>query len=293
MEIRELPGLNDLKVSTPPPTRRRRTWRRRLVDWSFCYVGIMLVRLLLEGRLVYHPEAATESWVSPPDPTIEDVYFALPTGERIHGWWWPRAGCERAVLYCHGNSGNLSQRGGILRCWADVNDGSILIFDYPGFGRSTGRPGEQSCCAAGEAAWNWLTAEQQIPPRQIVLLGTSLGGGVATELARVHDCRALVLVKTFTSVPDMAQAVVPWLPARYLVRHRFDNLSKLPQIHRPVFIAHGTADTVIPFAHGERLFAAANEPKEFVPLPDEDHNEDVSAEMSNRLRRFFAAYAGN
>jgi pimeloyl-ACP methyl ester carboxylesterase len=293
MGIRELPVVNDSTPSSPPPARRRQTWRRRLIDWGFCYVGMMVVLMLLEGRLVYHPETAAESWVAPPDPPIEDVYFDLPTGERVHGWWWPRTGSGRAVIYCHGNAGNLSQRGSVLRRWADVIDGSILIFDYPGFGRSTGRPGEPSCCAAGEAAWTWLVAEKQIAPDQIVLLGTSLGGGVATELARAHGCRALVLVKTFTSVPDMAQAMVPWLPARYLVRNRFDNLAKLPQIHRPVFIAHGTADTVIPFAHGERLFAAANEPKEFVPLPGEGHNEDVSAEMASRLRRFLAANAGN
>jgi pimeloyl-ACP methyl ester carboxylesterase len=263
-----------------------------LADWGFCYVGIMVVLLLLEGRLIYHPETAGESWLPLPHPASEDVYFDLPTGERIHGWWWPRAGSDRAVLYCHGNSGNLSQRGGLLRHWADVIDGSVLIFDYPGFGRSTGRPNEQSCCAAGEAAWNWLAVEKHIPPRQIVLLGTSLGGGVATELACKHDCRALVLVKTFTSVPDMAQATVPWLPARYFIRHRFDNLAKLPHIHRPVFIAHGTADSVIPFAHGERLFAAANEPREFVPLTGEEHNEEVSPEMAGRLRRFLAAYSG-
>jgi pimeloyl-ACP methyl ester carboxylesterase len=290
---REFTGPSEVIPASPPRVRRRRSWRRRLVDWGFCYVGVMVVLMLLEGRLIYHPETAVESWVSPPDPAITDVFFDLPTGERIHGWWLPRAGSERVVLYCHGNAGNLSHRGGVLHRWADVVDGSVLIFDYPGFGRSTGRPTEQSCCASGEAAWNWLTVEKQTPPHKIVLMGTSLGGGVATELARAHDCRALVLVKTFTSVPDMAQATVPWLPARYLVRHRFDNLSKLPQIHRPVFITHGTADSVIPFSHGERLFAAANEPKQFVPIQGEDHNEDVSTEMASRLQRFLAAHAGD
>jgi pimeloyl-ACP methyl ester carboxylesterase len=293
MGIEKLSQSNDSTAATPPPTRRRRTWRRHFLDWGFCYVVIMLVMMLMEGRLIYHPETAGESWVASPDSAIEDVYFDLPTGERIHGWWLPRPGSDRVVLYCHGNAGNLSHRGSVLRRWADVVDGSVLIFDYPGFGRSTGGPSEQSCCAAGEAAWNWLVTEKQIRPGQIVVMGTSLGGGVATELARVHDCRTLVLVKTFTSVPDMAQSVAPWLPARYLVRHKFDNLAKLPQIHLPVFITHGTVDSVIPFAHGERLFAAANEPKEFVPLPGENHNEDVCAEMFARLQQFLAAHPGH
>jgi hypothetical protein len=255
-------------------------------------VGLVLVLMLLEGRFIYHPTPAAASWSDPPDPAVQDVYLDSPTGERIHGWWWPRRGSDRAVIYCHGNAGNLSHRGGGLARWADTAGGaSVLIFDYPGFGRSTGAPTERNCYAAGEAAWTWLTAEQGIRPERIVLVGASLGGAVATDLACRHDCAALVLVKSFTSVPDMAQSMFPWLPARYFVRHRFDNSSKLPNMHRPVLVTHGTADRVIPFVHGERLFAAANEPKEFVSLPGNDHNDRLPDEFFTRLRRFLDEYA--
>ena len=149
MAIRQSAEPNGLAAIPPPPARRRRTWRRRLIDWGFCYVGLMLMVPLMEGRLLYHPETASESWVFPPDAAIEDVYFNLSSGERIHGWWLPRAGSGRALLYCHGNAGNLSHRGSVLHLWADTIDGSVLIFDYPGFGRSTGGPSEQTCCAAG------------------------------------------------------------------------------------------------------------------------------------------------
>jgi fermentation-respiration switch protein FrsA (DUF1100 family) len=256
------------------------------------YCGILLVLLALENRFLYHPLPALESWNDKPDPSVRDVYFNLPSGERVHGWWWPRAGAAGAVLYCHGNAGNLSHRGGGLARWADVIGGSILIFDYPGYGHSTGLPTEKNCYAAGEAARNWLVEEQNIPDGRILLVGASLGGAVATELAHGHGCRALVLVKAFTSIPDMAQAMFPWLPARYFVRHRFDNLSKLPQILRPVFITHGTTDGVIPFRLGERLFAAANEPKEFLALPGNDHNDKLPDALFTRLRRFLAAHAG-
>src|SRR5207244_7951593 len=126
-----------------------------------------------------------------------------------------------------------------------------------------------------EAAWTWLTTEQKLDPGRIVLVGASLGGAVATDLAREHECRALVLLKAFTSIPDMAHSRFPWLPARYFVRHRFDNLPQLPLVRRPVFVTHGTTDRVVPFAHAKRLFAAANEPKEFVPLPGNDHNDKL------------------
>src|SRR5947209_6879212 len=118
-----------------PPARRRRTWRRRLTDWTFCYVGMIVVLMILEDRIIYHPTPAAESWREPPDPAVQDVFLDLPTGERAHGWWWPRRGSNRAFIYCHGNSGNLSDRGGGLARWADAVDGSALIIDYPGFGR--------------------------------------------------------------------------------------------------------------------------------------------------------------
>jgi fermentation-respiration switch protein FrsA (DUF1100 family) len=268
-----------------------------LVGLALGYIGILVVLLALENRFVYHPLPADQAWVAPPDAGIQDVYFDLLTGERIHAWWWPRRGAPNgagsrtdAVLYCHGNAGNLSHRAGTLIRFADVLESSALIFDYPGYGKSTGTPTERSCCAAGEAAWNWLTTEQKIPAERVTLLGASLGGAVATQLAREHGCRALVLIKAFTSIPDMATSRFPWLPARYFVRHRFDNLEKLPLVHRPVFITHGTADRVIPFRHSERLFAVANEPKEFVPLPGDDHNDRLPDELFTRLRRFVAEH---
>jgi pimeloyl-ACP methyl ester carboxylesterase len=273
--------------STELPVKPARwRWRRWLIGLVATYVGILLVLLALENRFIYRPTTAAESWRDPPDPAVQDVYLDLSTGERIHGWWWPRPNTTRAILYCHGNALNLSHRGGSLARWSDTLDGSILIFDYPGFGRSTGAPTERSCLAAGAAAWNWLNTEQKISAENIVLCGASLGGAVATDLAHEHGCRALVLIKAFTSIPDMATARFPWLPARYFVRHRFDNLSKLPQIHRPVFITHGTGDRVVPYVHGERLFAAANEPKLFAPLAGDDHLDKLPDELFTRLRRF-------
>jgi fermentation-respiration switch protein FrsA (DUF1100 family) len=261
-----------------------------LVRLAVGYIGIIVVLLALENRFLYHPLPSQDSWIDSPDPAVRDVYFDLPTGERVHAWWWPRPGSDRVTIYCHGNAGNLSHRGGGLARWADVIDGSVLIFDYPGYGRSTGVPTEKNCYAAGEAAWNWLATEQHVASGRILLVGASLGGAMATELAREHGCQALVLIKAFTSVPDMAQVMFPWLPARYFVRHKYDNVSRLPQIHRPVFIAHGTADTVVPYRLGERLFAAANQPKEFLPLPGDDHNDKLPDELFMRLRAFLASH---
>lgn len=273
------------------PTRGKRRWLRWLGALVVVYFGIIVLLLFLENWFIYHPVTAAQSWIEPPEPCIQDVFLDSSTGDRIHGWWRPKVNATGAMIYFHGNAGNLSHRGGGLARWADVLDSSILIIDYPGYGQSTGTPSEPSCYAAGEAALSWLANEQHFSPERIVLNGASLGGAIATELALHHECRALVLIKAFTSIPDMAQDRFPWLPLRRLVHHQYDNLSKLPNIHRPVFIVHGTTDRVIPFAHGERLFAAANEPKEFVPIAGNDHNDRLPDEVFTRLRRFVTSHA--
>ena len=125
-----------------------------------------------------------------------------------------------------------------------------------------------------------------MPEQRIILMGGSLGCAIATELAVHHPARALVLTAPFTSVPDMAQKTFPWLPARWLVRNRMDNLRKIREVTCPVLIAHGTADTLIPFSQGERVFEAANQPKRFFPMPGHDHDELPSPAGFAALRDF-------
>ncbi len=150
---------------------------------------------------------------------------------------------------------------------------AVLVFDYPGYGRSSGVPSEAGCYAAGDAAYDWLSKVQHVPAERIILVGGSLGGGIATDLARRRPHRVLVLVAAFTSFPDMAQLKYPWLPARWLVHNHFDNLGKIADCRGPVFIAHAPQDKLIPFEQGERLFAAAHEPKRFFPMPNYWHND--------------------
>jgi fermentation-respiration switch protein FrsA (DUF1100 family) len=161
-----------------------------------------------------------------------------------------------------------------------------MLFDYPGYGWSEGRPTEEGCYAAGEAAFSWLVDAAGIEPRRIVLLGESLGGGTAVELATRHDHRALALIFTFTSLPEVAKSHFPFLPTRQMMRTRFDNLSKIGLCNRPVFIAHGPEDEVVPFSHGQRLFAAANSPKEFLQLDGFGHSLPRGDVFSVPLARF-------
>jgi fermentation-respiration switch protein FrsA (DUF1100 family) len=164
---------------------------------------------------------------------------------------------------------------------------SVLAFDYPGFGQSEGVASEAGCYAAADAAYDWLA--QQVPAQQIILVGQSLGGGVATEIASRRTHRALVLLKTFTSFPDVARAELPIFPfAQWLAHNHFDNLGKIKQCHGPVFIAHGDCDHLIPFSQAQQLFEAAPDPKRLLCLKGCGHHGDVMPIILPALADFLA-----
>jgi fermentation-respiration switch protein FrsA (DUF1100 family) len=272
------------------PRLRSRLWRLlRLV--LIGYVGVLILLVAFERRFIYYPVPAAASWHEPPDPTIRDVTLRAATGEAIHAWWLPRPGSADVMLYSHGNAGNLSHRGpGVVR-WSEQLDASVLIYDYPGYGKSEGVPSEPGCHAAARAAFDWLTREQKYEPGRVILFGASLGGAMAAQLAANHDHRALILVAPFTSIPDMAAVRFPWLPARYFVRHKFDNFANLPRCRRPVVIVHGTADSIVPYRHAERLYEVANEPKMLIPVKGADHNMSLPDDFFPRLREFLSQHA--
>lgn len=273
------------------PTRAERAtfWRflrRPVLILGGSYFGVLVLLLMLENALVFHPAKEVQDWEPPPAPEVQDVHLTSQDGTAIHAWWWPTPGARGAILYCHGNAGNLSHRGPSIAKLRDLLGESVLIFDYPGYGRSGGRPGEQGCYLAAEAAYDWLGSAQKIAQDNIIIYGGSLGGGVAVDIASRRQHRALVLVKTFTSAPDVGRSMYPWLPIRWLMRNRFDSLGKISNCRKPVFIAHGTADSLIPFKLGKQLYEAANEPKMFFQIDGGDHNSPLPAACFQQLREF-------
>jgi fermentation-respiration switch protein FrsA (DUF1100 family) len=250
------------------------------------YLGVLLLLLAFENSLVYYPTTAAQDWLRPPSDDVQDVDLTSADGTKIHGWWLPRAGARGALLYLHGNAGNLSHRGESAALLRRHLGEPVLIIDYPGYGKSGGKPSEAGCYAAADAAYDWLTKTRQIPPEKILLYGGSLGGGVAVDLAARREHRALILVRTFTSMPDVGAGIYPWLPVRWLMRNRYESLAKIGNCRRPVFIAHGTGDSIIPFRHGERLYTAANEPKRFLPIRGGDHNDPLPDTFYTSLAAF-------
>jgi uncharacterized protein len=283
------------QCAEPAAAVKQTSWKRwsarQLRNVVVVYLVVLAVLLFLENKLIFRPVLASENWGAAPNSLVENVHLQLPDGTKIHAWWCPVRGWQPeqgALLYCHGNAGNLSWRAGAIAQWQKEMNHAIFIFDYPGFGQSEGSPSEAACYAAGDAAYEWLTQIKHVPAERLLLYGKSLGGGVAVDLATRRTHAALILVKTFTSMPEEAQKVCPIMPARWLVRTQFDNLEKIKQCKRPIFVAHGSTDSLIPFDFGERLFAAANEPKCFCTMPGVDHNDPLPAHFYQALRAFLA-----
>lgn len=243
----------------------------------------------LEKSLVFVPSPYPNGNWSPAGLTFEDAWFRSADGTQLHGWYVPHDRPRAVILFCHGNAGNVTHRARALRALHDWVGASVLVFDYRGYGKSKGAPSEEGVLADARAARAWLARRAGIDENEIVLLGRSLGGGVAVDLAAADGARALVLESTFTSLPDVAAAAYPLLPVRMLMQTRLDSASKIGNYHGPLLESHGDADKVVPYKLGRRLFQAANEPKQFLTIRRGGHNELPPREYYNILGNFLSS----
>jgi hypothetical protein len=205
---------------------------------------------------------------------------------RLHGWFVPHDRPLATILFCNGNAGNITDRADVVRLLHDRVGAAVLIFDYRGYGRSEGRPDEPGILADARAARAWLALRCGIPEREIVLMGESLGGGVAVDLAARDGAKALVLQNTFSSLPDAAAYHFPWVPVHWLMRTRFDSAAKIGHYHGPLLQCHGDVDRTVPYGLGQKLFEAANQPKQFITHHGLDHNDCMPLGYFDALRGF-------
>lgn len=237
------------------------------------YGGFALLLAIFQSRLVFYPETGREVVATPGQIGLqyEDIQLKTADGIGLHGWYIPAPQPRGTVLFLHGNAGNISHRLDSVQMFHRLGY-STLIFDYRGYGNSGGTPSEQGTYRDAEAAWRYLTEQRHTPSCRIVLFGESLGGAVAAWLAARQRPAALVIASGFTSVPDLAQQLYPYLPVRWLARIRYDTRESLRSVTAPVLVAHSPEDDIIPFEHGRALFAAAHPPKQFLELAG-GHND--------------------
>jgi fermentation-respiration switch protein FrsA (DUF1100 family) len=226
-----------------------------------------------ETSFIYFPSRTLE--VTPADLGLafEEVHLTAEDGVKIHAWRLPLPAPRFTVLFAHGNAGNISHRLDRARLLGLRLSAEVFLFDYRGYGRSEGRPDEQGTYRDARAAYRHLTETRGLTPERLVLFGESLGSAVVLNLALECAARALVLESPFTSIPDMARLVLPWLPLSPFLRTRYDNLAKVGGLKVPLLVLHGDRDEVVPFALGRRVFDAAPEPKRFHRIAGAGHND--------------------
>jgi hypothetical protein len=235
------------------------------------YTGMLLLVYFLQDRLLYFPFKDMQVTPAALHLPFYEVYLQTSDSEKITAWWLPARNERAVVLFCHGNGGNISHRLDSIDIFSRLGL-SVLIFDYRGYGTSTGRPSEEGTYRDGEAAWRYLVEVQKKQPEKIILFGESLGGAVAAELAARHRAGGLIILASFTSIPELAATLYPFLPVKLLSKFNYATIDKIGGITAPKLIIHSPDDEIIPFALGRALYEKAAEPKQFLQIHG-GHNE--------------------
>jgi fermentation-respiration switch protein FrsA (DUF1100 family) len=244
----------------------------------------------LVGQFIYYPDP---DWLLTPDRLglpAEEVHLAPEPGVQLHAWFFARPSPTATLLFCHGNAGNASHRLENVHLLLQVGF-QVLLFDYRGYGHSTGKPSEQGLYRDAVAAWLHLVERTDTEGSPRLIFGRSLGGAVAVDLATRVKADGLIVESTFTSIHTLARLVfplpLPQLPVRY------DSLSKIGELRMPLLAIHGERDELIPFADGRALFEAAPEPKAWYTIPGAGHNDTYLVGGDAYFRRLAAFAGGN
>jgi len=243
-----------------------------------------MIRSLVNSML-YFPSRELVQTPEQVGLSYRDLAPETDDGERLHGWWISgRTDALGHLLLCHGNAGNVGDR--LLHAallWAVGFD--VLLFDYRGYGRSSGAPSEEGTYRDAQAGLRCLLAQPDVDPARVFYLGESLGGAVALDLALASPPAGLVLLSTFTGVRELARLHYPFVPAS-LVPDAYPSVRRIYRLRAPLLVLHGDRDDIVPLSHGRALFKAAPEPKEMQVFAGVGHNDlllDAGKEFAHAI----------
>ena len=228
---------------------------------------------MLDQLLIYQPSTWTErNWREVSGLPLKEVWIPVEQGVRIFAWYVDAGPNQPVLLWCHGNAGNISHR--LDNLWELYRRGlSVLLFDYRGYGKSSGEPSESGFYGDALASYDHLIMRQGVRSEQVVVFGRSLGAAVASEVVKQRSAAGLILEGAFPSMQSMADYHYFGLPARWFVDAEFNLSRKLSSIRIPIFSIHGERDTIVPMQLGKEVYEAARHPKAWYPVPGAGHND--------------------
>ena len=273
------------------PRKRHKIIMRILIAFIVLYILLVGALLLFENYLVYPRPGMRGNW-QPADIDFEEVTFESTDGTRITGWYLPcpesQADTAETILYCHGNGENAamasSKRANRFRNELGAN---VLVYDYRGYGKSEGSPHEKGILEDTECAMKWLNQKTGTSPDDVIVVGHSIGGGPACHAAWKMGVKAVILQRTFASLPEAAQANFWFVPVHRLMRNRYPSAEKIKTCPQPLFQSHGDKDWLVPIESGRKLFEnspSAN--KTFFVNPGGGHWDRLPDEYWTQLKTF-------
>ena len=228
---------------------------------------------MLEGIFVFQPSSwENRNWASLSGLPLEEVWLSVEESVTVFGWFVDAGPTKPVLLWCHGNAGNISHRLENIR-ELHQRGVSVLIFDYRGYGRSSGTPSEIGMYQDAFASYDYLIHQRRVSPGRIVIFGRSLGSCVAGEVAINRPSAGLIVEGAFPSIQAMADHHYLGLPARWFVDVEFDLTQKLTKLKIPLLVLHGEQDSIVPVHLGQQVFNAAHEPKRWYVVLGADHND--------------------
>lgn len=238
------------------------------------YLLILCLMYIFQRYLIFLP--SSDLMITPDQAGLQaqDLWMDTEDGERLHGWIFPKEEAEYIIILSHGNAGNISGRIDIAKFLNELGL-AVILYDYRGYGKSSGKPSEEGMYLDVEAVANFVKTEIGYSEKQMIMYGRSLGGAVASFAATRFNVGGLVLDSTFRNLKLMVKDLYPFVPAS-LARYEFSTESYLKQVSVPVMIMHSPKDEIADISQGKYLYDLAEKPKKFVELRG-GHNENFHA----------------
>ena len=256
----------------------KRLFRKR--DVVVLVAGVAIVQLLawlLINRFMFHPVKGGY------DRTLNGYVDIGTNGVAVAARVIGPAKGKKVVVYCHGNAEDMTAIDG--RFDALVDDGyTIATFDYPGYGLSNGSPDEEGCYRNAHRLYDWLVHERGFAAKDVIVVGFSIGTGVATELAASREVGGMWLEAPYLSAPRVVTRI------RLLLVDPFPSCNKIQKVKCPIAMLHGTADSVIPYSQGRALYDLAPRPKRFIPVEDAGHTDIIDALGRKRYQEILLSF---
>jgi len=256
-----------------------------LLCCAIAYALLMTWLYLNQRNLMYYPKKEIQAFEHYSLKGAKEITLTTTDGIKLQAWYRKAKANKPMVIFLHGNAGNLEDRIDKLNQLITMGYGFITP-SWRGYGKSDGTPTMQGLYFDAEAAIDYART-QGYKIDQIIMIGESLGAGIATEMATRYQFKGLFLITPYTSISKRAEELYPIILANKFTKDNFNVIDKIAQVEQPILIIHGTNDKIIPHRHSENIFAIAKEPKKLIIYPNIGHVDYNVAEVFTEMDKFF------